>query len=93
MEFIESIMNNLKITFTHPYAQPPKYTFGLRVALISNCNPKEWVTGKITGLRLDEYPANAWNYTVLFDYPQGFCEDFMEDDLVAIDELVSSSIT
>lgn len=81
-------MNIINITFTHPFAKPPKYIFGEQVAMRSNCNPKKWATGKITGLRLDYDSVNTWNYTVVFDYPQGFCEEFTEDELAVIDELV-----
>jgi hypothetical protein len=34
----------------------------------------------------------SWNYTVVFDYPQGFCEEFTEEDLAAVDELVCSQL-
>jgi hypothetical protein len=81
-------MNTINITFTHDCAKPPRYTFGEQVAIKSNCNPKKWVTGKVNGLRLDGFSTNTWNYTVIFDYPQGFCEEFSEDDLVKVAELV-----
>jgi hypothetical protein len=44
-----------------------------------------------TGWRLDDY-SNTWNYTVVFDYPQGFCEQFIEEDLAALDELLCSKL-
>ncbi len=86
-------MNTINIAFTHPCAEQPLFIFGSCVAIKSNCNPKKWATGKVTGLRLDEYSANTWNYTVVFDYPQGFCEEFIEDDLVAVNEIICSSIS
>ncbi|BAY99884.1 hypothetical protein NIES37_38670 [Tolypothrix tenuis PCC 7101] len=43
------------------------------------------------GLLLDDY-SNTWNYTVVFDYPQGFCEEFIEEDLAALDELLFSKL-
>ena len=83
---LKSIMNTINIAFIHEEAKPPKYTFGSHVAIKSNCKPQEWATGKVTGLRLDDFSANTWNYTVVFDYPQGFCEEFIEDDLAAVDK-------
>jgi hypothetical protein len=85
---MESTMNTINIKFTHSCAQTPKYTFGEQVAIKSNCKPQKWATGTITGLRIDDYSINTWNYTVVFDYPQGFCEEFIEDELSAVDELV-----
>ena len=82
-------MNIITITFVHPEAKSPKYTFGSRVAITSNCQPKEWAKGKITGLRLDDYSGSTWNYTVDLDYPQGYCEEWAEEDLVAENELAS----
>jgi hypothetical protein len=90
---MESTMNTINIKFTHPYAKPPKYTFGEQVAIKSNCKPQKWATGTITGLRLDGDSTNSWNYTVVFDYPQGFCEEFIEDELSAVNELAYSSIS
>jgi hypothetical protein len=86
-------MNTINITFTHPFAKAPKYTFGEQVAIRSNCKPQKWATGKVTGLRLDEYSTDTWNYTVVFDYPQGFCEEFIENDLVAVNEVACSSMS
>jgi hypothetical protein len=86
------IMNAINIVFTHPSVQPPKYTFGEYVAIKSNCNPKKWAMGTITGLRIDDDSTNPWNYTVVFDYPQGFCEEFIEEDLAAVDKLVCSKL-
>ena len=80
-------MNTITIAFTHPKAPSPKYTFQERVALKSNSKPQEWARGIITGLRLDDYSANTWNYTVVLDFPQGYCEELAEEDLVAEDEL------
>ncbi|AFZ01592.1 hypothetical protein Cal6303_2618 [Calothrix sp. PCC 6303] len=88
----ESVMTTINIVFTHPFAKTPKYTFGEQVAIKSNCNSKKWATGQITGLRLDYDSVNTWNYTVVFDYPQGFCEEFTEEDLAAVDELVCSQL-
>lgn len=82
-------MNIITITFAHQLAKSPKYTFGDRVSITSNCQPKEWATGKITGLRLDDYSASIWNYTVDLDSPQGYCEECSEEDLVAENELAS----
>lgn len=80
-------MNTITITFTYPKAPSPKYTFRERVALKSNSKPQEWARGRITGLRLDDYSANTWNYTVVLDFPQGYCEELVEEDLVAEDEM------
>jgi hypothetical protein len=85
-------VNIINITFTHPFAKAPKYTFGEQVAIKSNCDRKQWATGKVTGLRLDYDSTNNWNYTVVLDYPQGFCEEFTEEDLAAVDELVCSKL-
>ncbi len=85
-------MNTINITFTHSFAKTPKYTFGEQVAIKSNCNPNLGTTGKVTGLRLDDYSNNTWNYTVVLDYPQGFCEEFTEEDLAAVDELLCSKM-
>lgn len=82
-----TVLKTITIKFNHPEAELPKYTFGSRVAITSYCQPKEWATGKITGLRLDEYSASTWNYTVNLDYPQGYCEEWAEEDLVAENEL------
>ncbi|PAX45744.1 hypothetical protein [Brunnivagina elsteri] len=81
-------MSIITIRFTHFSAQQPKYTFGEQIAIKSNCDRKKWITGQVTGLRLDYHSPNTWNYTVVFDYPQGFCEEFTEEDLAAVDELV-----
>jgi hypothetical protein len=88
----ESVMTTINIAFTHPFAKAPKYTFGEQVAIKSNCNPKQWATGQVTGLRLDYDSNDSWNYTVVLDYPQGFCEEFIEEDLAAVDELVCSKL-
>jgi hypothetical protein len=85
-------MSIITIRFTHFSAQQPKYTFGEQVAIKSNCDRKQWATGQVTGLRLDDYSTNNWNYTVIFDYPQGFCEEFIEEDLAVVDELVCSKL-
>jgi hypothetical protein len=53
---------------------------------------KKWAKGQVTGLRLDYDSINNWNYTVVLDYPQGFCEEFIEEDLAALDELVCSKL-
>jgi hypothetical protein len=74
-------MNTITITFTHAHASSPKYTFGSRVAIKSNGKPQEWATGRVTGLRFDDYSTNTWNYTVVLDYPQGYCEELVEEDL------------
>jgi hypothetical protein len=81
-------MKSITIKFNHPKAEPPKYTFGLRVAITSSCQPKQWATGRITGLRLDDRSVNHWNYTVDLDSPQGYCEEYSQEDLVAENELL-----
>lgn len=86
-------MNVITIRFTHPSVQPPKYTFGEQIAIKSNCKPQKWATGTITGLRLDDDSTNSWNYTVLFDYPQGFCEEFTDDELVELNEITCSNMS
>ncbi len=86
-------MNVIIIRFTHSIAQQPKYTFGEQVAIKSNCKPQKWATGTITGLRLDDDSTNSWNYTVVFDYPQGFCEEFTDDELVALNEITCSNMS
>jgi hypothetical protein len=89
---MESVMTTINITFTHPFAKAPKYTFGEQVAIKSNCNPNLGAMGKVTGLRLDYDSTNNWNYTVFLDYLQGFCEEFTEEDLAAVDELLCSQL-
>jgi hypothetical protein len=89
---MESVMTTINITFTHPFAKAPKYIFGQKIAIKSNCDRKKWATGQVTGLRLNYNSPNTWNYTVVFNYPQGFCEEFTEEDLAAVYELVCSQL-
>lgn len=81
-------MHTIKISLTHSYAKSPKYTFGEQVAIKSNCHPQKWATGRVTGLRLDDDATNTWNYTIILDYPQGYCEELVEDDLAEPNELI-----
>ncbi len=82
-------MNSITIKFAHICAETPKHTFGARVAIKSNCDSSKWIIGRVTGLRLDE--DNIWNYTIMLDYPQGFCEEVTEDELASEDELACLS--
>lgn len=54
---------NIKIEFNHENAKTPKFVFEEIVAIKSDCDPKLWLTGKVTSLQLDS--NNTWNYTVL----------------------------
>ncbi len=81
-------MNVITIRFTHPFAQQPKYTFGSRVAIKNNGDCQERATGIVTGLQLDNYSNNTWNYTVVLDYPQGYCEELAEEELISENEIV-----
>jgi hypothetical protein len=81
-------MNVITIRFTHAHAQQPKYTFGSRVAIKNTCDSREWATGIVTGLQLDDYLNGTWNYTVVFDCPQGYCEELAESELISENEIV-----
>jgi hypothetical protein len=80
------IMNTITIKFAGFCAQSPKYTFNSRVAMRSNCDPSKWAVGRVTGLRIDD--NNNWNYTIVFDYPQGYSDELAEDELAGEHELV-----
>lgn len=78
-------MNTITIKFVaHFCAQSPKYTFNSRVAMRSNCEPSKWAIGRVTGLRLDD--DNVWNYTIIFDYPLGYCDELTESELAGENE-------
>lgn len=80
------IMNTITIQFAGFCAQSPKYTFNSRVAMKSNCKPSKWAIGRVTGLRIDD--DNKWNYTIVFDYPQGYSDELTEDELAGENELL-----
>ena len=52
----------------------------------SNCKPSKWAIGRVTGLRIDD--DNNWNYTIVFDYPQGYSDELTEDELADENELL-----
>jgi hypothetical protein len=79
-------MNIITVTFTDFRAQAPKYTFNSRVAMKSNCDPSKWAIGRVTGLRLDD--DNIWNYTIVFDYPLGYCDELSESELAGEEEFI-----
>jgi hypothetical protein len=82
-------MNAITIKFFHFCAQSPKYTFNSRVAMRSNCDPSKWAIGRVTGLRLDD--DNIWNYTIVFDYPLGYCDELTESELAPENEFACVS--
>lgn len=82
-------MDIITITFAHFCAQAPKYTFNSRVAMKSNCEPSKWAIARVTGLRLDD--DNIWNYTIVFDYPLGYCDELTESELAGEHELACVS--
>jgi hypothetical protein len=73
----------ITITFKHQQAKPPKYTFGDRIAVKDNCAPKDWLTGEIVGLTLEqEVFQPCWWYSVKLAFPPGYTEEYQEDELV-----------
>lgn len=82
-------MHTITIAFTYPKAEPPKYKFGDRVAVIDQCQPEAWATGKIVGLCLEEYKfsTTSWCYICKLDFPGGFTEEYSVDELVFESEL------
>ena len=77
-------MKNIKIELEHDSVKAPKYAIEEVVAIKSDCDPKLWLTGKVTGLQRDR--NNTWNYTILLEYPQGYCEEYKKDELLTINE-------
>lgn len=77
-------MNTITITFSYEKAKQPKYKFGDRVASVSDCDPKDWLVGKVIGLQIEESFLPVWCYTVKLDNTVGLTtEDFLEDELVS----------
>jgi hypothetical protein len=74
-------MNTITISLASTCLHSPKFAIGEKVAIKSNCHPEEWATGRIIGLQLNDL-ENTWNYAIVLDYPQGFCEELLEEDLV-----------
>ena len=77
-------MKNIKIDFSDNSVEAPKYAIGEVVAIKSDCDPELWLIVKVNGLQLDS--NNIWNYTVLLEYPEGYCEEYKEDELLTIKE-------
>lgn len=71
----------------------PKYAVADRVAIICECSPAEWATGKIIAISVQERVSLFLNkykcvssvvvYVVQLDTPEGFTEDFNDEDLVS----------
>lgn len=80
-------MPMITLTFNYPSAPLPRYKFGDRVAVTSDCQPSDWLTGKIVGLILDENYQPYWYYSVKLDAPSGLTEEFQSDDLVPESEI------
>jgi hypothetical protein len=83
-------MNTITITFEHSRIETPKYkfgdcprgsAFGNRVAIGEDCQPQEWATGKVVGLLLEEALVPQWFYVVQHDCPEGYTEEYPDDDL------------
>lgn len=81
------MINTITITFNHPQATPPTYKFGDRIAVVQRCQPKSWATGKVIGLQLEEIFKPRWLYIVTLDFPSGFIEEYLEEDLVPESEI------
>lgn len=79
-------MNLVTIQFAHFCAKSPKYTFNSRLGMRSNCQVSKWAIGRVTGLRLDD--DNVWNYTIVFDYPLGYCDELAESEIAGEEELL-----
>jgi len=77
----------IKITFDHPEASAPKHKFGERVALTDKCQPKDWLTGKVVGLTLEDTYEHRWWYAIKLDYPLGLTEEYLGHDLVTEQEI------
>jgi hypothetical protein len=52
-------------------------------------DPSKWAIGRVTGLRLDD--DNIWNYTIVFDYPLGYCDELTESELAPEEEFACAS--
>lgn len=76
-------MPMITISFNYPQAPLPRYKFGDRVAVTSDCQPCDWLTGKIVGLILDENYQPCWYYSLKLDAPSGLTEEYLGDDLVS----------
>ncbi|NHC35330.1 hypothetical protein QH73_0011780 [Scytonema millei VB511283] len=75
-------MNVTTIAFTSSTPEVPQYVFGDRVAVTDTCEPQDWATGRVVGLRIDEVYQPGWWYTVQLDLPNGFAEEYIQTDLV-----------
>ena len=75
-------MNTITITFNHLTASTPAYSFGDRVAVAGDCQPKQWPQGLVVGLCLEEKLIPQWFYAVRLDLPQGFVEEYHAHELV-----------
>ena len=56
---------------------------------LNDSSPSKWAIGRVTGLRLDD--DNIWNYTIVFDYPLGYCDELTESELAGEHELACVS--
>lgn len=80
-------MPMITISFNYPSAPLPRYKFGDRVAVRSDCQPDEWLAGKVVGLTLNENQPPYWYYSVKLDTPCGLTEEHQSDDLVRESEI------
>ncbi len=85
-------MPMITLTFNYPQAPLPRYKFGDRVAVFSDCPPTEWLTGKVVGLILNENQQPYWYYSVKLNTPCGLTEEYLGDDLVPESEILSLQI-
>ena len=87
-------MPMITISFNYPDAPLPRYKFGARVAVISDCPPCEWFTGKIVGLILNEnQQPYCWYYSVKLDAPSGLTEEYLGDELVPESEICTLQLS
>ncbi len=83
-------MPMITISFNYPSAPLPRYKFGARVAVTSDCPPCEWLTGKVVGLTLNENQQPYWwYYSVKLDAPSGLTEEYGGDSLVPENQIHS----
>lgn len=79
----------ITITFNYPDTPLPQFKFGDAIAVIDECQPKDWLTGKVVGLILEETDKPRWWYSVKLDSPLGLTEEYLADNLVPEREIAS----
>lgn len=78
----------ITISFDYPDAPLPQFKFGDAIAVTDKCAPKDWLTGKVVGLILEEETCKPrWWYAIKLNNPQGFTEEYLGDDLVLEEEI------